>query len=353
MFNLNLREMDKQNFNSLRRSRISWGSVFAGVVTVLAISLLFSVLVTSIGFFQFDPLSEKPTSGIGTTVGIISGLSLLISLAAGGFVAGKLAGADGMIHGFMVWGTTLIVTLMLLISLASGAVKLSANVLGSVSSAVGSVFSGVGSAVGGGLSGLADEVEAIFSDVNLEESIDQKELSSDLKKALKKSGIEELQPEYLHNQMNAVKSDLQATVKKLVKNPKNADQTLNEFLDRLSTRSDKVFGDIDRDELTKAIANNTDMSKAEVEKAVDEYEEILNNSIAEGKEQIENLKQTLSQAKQDWEELKVKTLEEVDNASNAAGKSTLISFFALIIGGAVAVYAGAYGVGKTKEGLDL
>ena len=95
------------NWDELKK-RVSWGSVFGGVVTVLAVSILLSVLGSSIGLFMFDPFADNPVSGIGTTVGIGTAVALIVSMIAGGFVAGKLAGVDGLIHGFLVWGTTLI-----------------------------------------------------------------------------------------------------------------------------------------------------------------------------------------------------------------------------------------------------
>ena len=93
--------MKKLSFAGLK-GRVSWGSVFGGVMTVLAISVLLSILNSSIGLFMFDPLSDHPVAGIGTAVGIGSAIILVAGMAAGGFVAGKLAGMDGMIHGFLV-----------------------------------------------------------------------------------------------------------------------------------------------------------------------------------------------------------------------------------------------------------
>lgn len=90
--------MKKLSFAGLK-GRVSWGSVFGGVMTVLAISVLLSILNSSIGLFMFDPLSDHPVAGIGTAVGIGSAIILVAGMAAGGFVAGKLAGMDGMIHG--------------------------------------------------------------------------------------------------------------------------------------------------------------------------------------------------------------------------------------------------------------
>ena len=129
--------MKKLSFAELK-GRVSWGSVFGGVMTVLAISVLLSILNSSIGLFMFDPFADNPVSGIGTTVGIGtavgigSAVILITGMAAGGFVAGKLAGMDGMIHGFLVWATTLIVAVVLGVFLAAGAVKMTANALGAV-----------------------------------------------------------------------------------------------------------------------------------------------------------------------------------------------------------------------------
>lgn len=93
--------------------KISWGSVIGGVITVLAVSLLLSTLGTSLGFSIVDPTSDDPINGAGTTVVIWSAVSIIISLAAGAFIAGRLAANDGLIHGFLVWATSLIVAAVL------------------------------------------------------------------------------------------------------------------------------------------------------------------------------------------------------------------------------------------------
>lgn len=81
-----------------------WGSVIGGVITVLAVSLLLSTLGTSLGFSIVDPTSDDPINGAGTTVVIWSAVSIIISLAAGAFIAGRLAANDGLIHGFLGMG---------------------------------------------------------------------------------------------------------------------------------------------------------------------------------------------------------------------------------------------------------
>ncbi len=343
--------MERLRFTDITR-RVSWGSIIGGVVTVLAISILLSILASSIGMFKLDPLSDNPTSGIGTTFGIWTAISLILSMAAGGFVAGKLAGADGFIHGFLVWATSMIVTVIMVGMLAVGAVKMTANVLGSVSSAAGSVISGVGSAVGSGVSALADQAGDAFGNIDFNEDMDRGEVRRDVREALRKSGVKELQPEYLQRQFRGVRADLNRSIKRLATNPNDADRIINGFLDRVQTRADKAFQNVDRQDITRAIANNSNMSQAEVERAVDEYTELINNAVEQGKEQVENLKQSIEQAKQDLAVMKQDALQAADDASNAAARSALIAFFAMLIGAALAAFAGYFGAGKTQEGYE-
>jgi len=346
--------MERIKITDLRelRRRISWGSIIGGVMTVLAVSLLLSILGSSVGLIMFDPVSSDPMSGIGTTMGIWTVISLLISLAAGGFVAGKLAGADGIIHGFLVWATTLIVAVILMVSLAAGAVKMTANILGSVTSAAGSVLSGVGSVVESGVSGISDNVGDLFSDIDLNSEEGKNEVRQDVREALRKSGVKEFQPEYLQNQMGAIKSDFDKSVKKLATHPNDAETILNDFLDKLGTRADNYAKNIDRDDLTKAIANNSNLSKAEVDKAADEYMILIDNMREQGNEKINEFKQSIEQAKQDWERMKQNARVEAEKATNAAGRSGIVSFFALLIGAVLCSFTGAFGVRKTQEGYE-
>ena len=335
------------------RNRISWGSIFAGVVTVLAISILLSLLGSSIGLFMLDPKSSHPASGVGTTVGIWTIVSLLISLAAGGFVAGKLAGRDGIIHGFVVWATSMIATVILVGMLAVSAVRMTANLLGSVSSVVGNVIGGVGSAVGSGASALVDEAKDVFGDIDFSDDTDGTTIRQDIRQALKRNGVREFQPEYLQSQMNAVKSDMQKSVKRLATHPNDAENIIDDFLEKVKERTDDAFKDVNRDDLTKAIANNSKLSKAEVDRAADEYIELFDNAREKAKEQINNLQTSVENAKQDWERLKEEARIEADKATNAAARSALFSFIGMLIGAAVAAFLGMYGARKTQEGYEV
>lgn len=339
--------MERVRFTDMRR-RVSWGSIFGGVVTVMAVSILLAILAAAISFFMLDPTDSNPASGIGTNVGIWTVVALIVSFAAGGFVAGKLAGADGYIHGFLVWSTTTILTLIFSVWVVSGAVKMAGNILGSVSSVAGSVVSGVGSAIGGGISGVG----SVLDGIDISDEVDGSTVRQDVRQAMRRSGVREFQPEYLQSQLRAVRSDLQRSARRLAMNPNDAETVINGFLERTKNRADQAFADVDRADINRAIANNTSLTTAEANRVVDEYTEFINNARRNAREQIENLQESVQDARQNWEELKVNAREEANNVANAAGRSALWSFIALLIGGIICAFTGHYGTRKTQEGVE-
>lgn len=115
-------------------SNVSWGAIFAGVVTFLGILLLFSVLSAATGL-----------AGSGAGTAIVGIVGVLLAFFSGGAVAGILAVRSGLIHGFLTWAASLLATVLLLVTLTLGAA-------GAVGGVLGSLVSGLGAAVGPSLS---------------------------------------------------------------------------------------------------------------------------------------------------------------------------------------------------------
>jgi hypothetical protein len=97
--------------------RMSWGAVIAGVVAVLSVQILLTVLGLAVGATALDPGQDSAKS-IGIGAGIWIGISGLIALLIGGWVAARLAGVpdrgDGSLHGFITWGlATLVAAVMI------------------------------------------------------------------------------------------------------------------------------------------------------------------------------------------------------------------------------------------------
>lgn len=333
------------------RRRISWGSVFAGVVVVLAISILLSILGSSIGLFMFDPQGNDPMSGIGTTAGIWTVVSLVISLGAGGFVAGKLAAIDGVIHGILVWSVTMIITVVLSVIITVGTIRFTADMLGAVSTVSGSFVSGISSAMGTNSDDLADRAKDIFCDLDFDETAPV-EVRQDIRQVLKKSGVKEFQPEYLQKQYKGVRADLKRTVKRLIANPGDADKIINGFLYRLKSKSDRAFQDVNRNSLMIALTRKADLSEEEARRIADEYAEHLDAAKEQARETAVSLEQTIEQARKDWDQVKMKAKEVTTEAANAAARSALWSFIALLAGAILCTFSASFGARKALEGYD-
>jgi len=98
--------------------RISWGAIFAGLIIALVTQLTLTLLGAAIGLASIDPQSgqaEAKTLAIGSAIWLV--VSGLISMYVGGCVAGRLCGAatksDGLLHGFVTWGTATLVAALL------------------------------------------------------------------------------------------------------------------------------------------------------------------------------------------------------------------------------------------------
>ena len=107
-------------------SRISWGAIFAGVVLAIAVQLVLGILGTGIGLTLVDPVegTTPGSAGFGIGAGLYWIVTTIIALGAGGYAAARVAGVhdrfDGLVHGLVVWGVTLILTLYLLTSAVGG-----------------------------------------------------------------------------------------------------------------------------------------------------------------------------------------------------------------------------------------
>jgi len=124
--------------------RISWGAIFAGVVIAVAVQLVMGILGTGIGLSMVDPVqgSTPGATGFGIGAGLYWLITTIVSLGAGGCAAARVSGVtekfDALVHGLVVWGVTLILTLYLLTSAVGGIIGGAFRTDGAVASAAGS-----------------------------------------------------------------------------------------------------------------------------------------------------------------------------------------------------------------------
>ena len=148
-------------------TRISWGAIFAGVVLAIAIQLVLGILGTGIGLSLVNPVegTTPGATGFGIGAGLYWIVTTVIALGAGGYAAARVAGVhdrfDGLVHGLVVWGVTLILTLYLLTSAVGG-------IIGGAFRTVGAVASAAGSGIGAAAPKVADVAGVDTSDVRNE-----------------------------------------------------------------------------------------------------------------------------------------------------------------------------------------
>ena len=125
------------------RSRIALSAVFAGLVIVFAVEVLLNALGAGIGLGMVQPdTGGTPSAGsLGAGAALWLLVSTIIAFFAGGYVAGRLAGApsryDGLLHGLVVWGMTLLLALYLLGSAAGALIGGAFHLAGGAASLAG------------------------------------------------------------------------------------------------------------------------------------------------------------------------------------------------------------------------
>ena len=125
-------------------TRLSWGAIFAGVVIAVAVQLVLGILGAGIGLTMVDPVegTTPGATGFGIGAGIYWLITIVVALVAGGYAAARVAGVherfDALVHGLVVWGVTLILTLYLLTSAVGGIIGGAFRTVGAVAGAAGS-----------------------------------------------------------------------------------------------------------------------------------------------------------------------------------------------------------------------
>lgn len=324
--------------------RVSWGSIIAGVVTVMAVSLLLTTLGTSLGFSLLSPQSDDMINGADKAVLVWSVISIVLSLACGGFVAGRLAGADGTIHGFLSWATSLLVASVLGFAAAGGILHMAGSAVGAAASATGSAVSGLGSAAGKAPGATVDIAQNIADRLGLNTQLTPPQADKTVLEALRNSNIKELQPEFLQSQLQAAGRDIAASVKDLAVNPGNSDAIIDTLSGKLKSRAEAVSKGVDRNEVKKALTENTNLSPEEADRAVDNFIQAYDKTVQEVNDRMTQLQSNLNDAKAQYEDFREQAKEKAYEAASAAAKISLWSFIALLVGAVVSALAGWWGV---------
>lgn len=124
---------------SSTRPKVCWAAIVAGLTVAMGLQVIFMLLGSGLGFAIYNPITEdNPITDLGTGAAIVQGLSAVLSLWFGGWVAGRYSPLgvrmNGWLHGFIVWCAATVAGVIL------------------VSGAAGWAMSDLSKLVGGGLS---------------------------------------------------------------------------------------------------------------------------------------------------------------------------------------------------------
>lgn len=306
--------------------RISWGAVFAGVVAALVIQLVLSVLGVSIGAATINPLTEAaPASGIPLGAGIWFALTTLISLFFGGWVAGHMAGVtqrlDGALHGLLSWGLATLVMTYLVTSTVGGLIGGATNILGK----------GI-SAVGGGAAELTQIAVRRGTEELQKQGIGFDDVKREALSLLRDTGKEELSPATLGAAGERLGKEVGKTAEHAAKEPTTASQDISDLLDRIRERGGKALDAADREAAINVMVKRTNMTRAEADKTIDEWQTMYQKAQAR------------------YQELRVQAEQQARIAGDKAARGTAQaagwSTFAMILGGIAAAFGGLFGTAR-------
>ena len=303
--------------------RISWGSVFAGLIVAIMVSLVLMLLGMSIGLGTVDPAREaNPFSGLGMGAAVWWVVSSLIALFLGGWVAARMAGVpggfDGAVHGVLTWGLVTLATFFL------------------IGSAVGRIIGGAGSLVGQGL-GLAGQGVAAAApkaadaakDLLRDQGITMETIQSEAERLLKQTGKPGLQPGALEPQAKQAGQAAEGGASQAAQAPDIAGAQLQGILQRLKDQGKGVASQADRDAAVNILVNRG-QTRAQAEATVDRWQSNLQQAM-------QKLDETKGQAE-------AKAREWGQTAASGMSKASLWTFIGLLLGGCAAALGGRLGV---------
>ena len=274
---------------------ISWGAILAGVVTFSALLITFSLIGSAIGFGQVEATTNHPLDGIGTGLLIWTIVSFILSLAVGS-------------------------TLSSVFSIAGQGVE--------------TVASGTGNI-------LSDSFDLIVDEVS---EVDTQEVTEQTNQILKDTEVDELQPEYINDQLKQATDEITAAGKEIALNPDDSEQIIDETVDSLQKRIETITeATNDKEAITNAITNNTDLTEQEAAEVTDNIYDGLQTASVEAEQKLNQASVQIEQMQADVEQTIEEARVKADEAADATAKASILGFVALLLAMLLTSFAGLAG----------
>ncbi|WP_299818506.1 hypothetical protein [uncultured Jannaschia sp.] len=306
--------------------RVSWGAIFAGSVVTLALMILFTTFGIGIGAGMFDPQFEaNPASGIGIGSAVYLLVSQLIALAAGGFIAGRLAGIpreiSAMLHGASVWAVTTVFV-------AWAAIVGGSALFGAATSALGNTASAVGRA---GEAIVPDDL-SLPNPSNLAGSISLDALPEEVRTTLEEQGITErnirqeataaFRDVFSQEEQQAALTEARQTLGDILQSPADAGEEIQGFFDRLVAGPNAIISEEDRQQAINQMEQRLGVTPEEAESLVQSVQDGVQTAVTEARDAVEAARQ--------------QAVETAQAASDAISSTALILSLVSVLGLAAA-----------------
>ncbi|WP_034989446.1 TIGR04086 family membrane protein [Bartonella senegalensis] len=347
-----LEETSLEEQYPLFHTPISWSAIFAGVVTALATSICLSFLVAALGLSQMDFTSSTPFEGSFLSFGIGSLIVTLLSLALGGFVAGRFAESSGTLHGFLTWALLTLLMTIQAIYVVSSTAKIGAKAALENTSAIGQTIDSFKTNLSSLLSKFDGESFEKFVHEIKDKGVDFDKLGNELRTFLNKSDIPALNPERLKTSYQGTLKDIGNAITAFKKDPSHYRTTLKDLSERLSDRVESITAKIDKSNIIKSLMNNG-MTRADAQTAANNAlhvyqsaEEKVEKAIKALEEQTETLSQKLDASIKD-------ARHTADKAITKASHIGWWGFLGNLIGAIISSVFGYYGYKSRKDSFML
>lgn len=299
-------------------NRVSWGAILAGAILAMVLQLVLTLVGAGVGLSTVDPIhyDTPDASSYGMGAAIWWAVSSVLSLFAGGWVAGHLAGApgrtDAMLHGLVTWGLASLLGAYLVASAVSSVVKGGAMAAGSVASAAGT---GIAAAAGPAADEAKKQLQA--------NGITMDSVKAQAQQLLAQTGKPALQPDALKQQADGAADQLNNATQN---QPANGEDVASVAQRIIASGSDTVQ-QADRQALVNVVMARTGASQADAEQRVDTW--------------VTQYQQTRAKLAQGKAEAETKAREAADQAAKATARAALGSAIALVLGAIAAGLGGA------------
>ena len=302
-------------------ARVSWGAIFAGTLVAVAVTAFLGLLGLGLGFAAIDPTGSAPFAGVGKGALIWWGVTNVVALLLGGFVAARLAGIPrgltGLLHGLAVWSLGLLLTLWLattavgaVLGAASSVVSTTARITASVAGTVG------GAAVSAGEAAMPGD--AALREALREQGLTRDRVRQEAQEISRAAGLD-------RSDARRAEEIVAQTGRDIVMTPGDAGDDLARAVDRLFSGRNAPLSEAERGRLAEEIATRAGVTPQEAERIADRWQAQADAAAA-------RVSTTAEEARTRAGELSKQGLEALSQAAWAAFIASLIGLLAALIG---------------------